>query len=103
MGHDDDLFISKLVALYLIFHDVFSFPAFGRAQNAKRAGRFNDRLAQWLMVCGDYMFACPDALNDLFTSFRGWGLCFHMYGKTILGRHYPFLSDIFVMEILVIE
>ena len=35
------------------------------------------------MVCGDYLFACFYALNDLLTSFLGWGLGFHMFGKTL--------------------
>lgn len=30
------------------------------------------------------MFACPDALNDLLTSFHGWSLSFHTCGNAWL-------------------
>jgi len=35
-------------------------------------------------VLATYMFACPDDLNDLFTSFRCWDLGFHIHGNAWL-------------------
>ena len=55
------------------------------AKTQKGPGDLNDRLTQWLMLLATYMFACPDALNDLFTSFRVWGSGFHTYGKFCSG------------------
>jgi len=54
-------------------------------------------------VVGDFVFTCSFALNDFFTSFLAWRSGFHTYGKTIRGCYCPFFSDIFVIEISVID
>jgi hypothetical protein len=36
MGHDDDLVLSKLTAIDLVFHNVFSSLAFGSVQKRKK-------------------------------------------------------------------
>jgi hypothetical protein len=54
------------------------------SKTQKGPADLNDRLAPWLMFLATYMFACPDALNGLFTSLLGWSLSFHTCGNAWL-------------------
>jgi hypothetical protein len=62
----------------------FHFLRLVGSKTQKAPADLNDRLAPWLMLLATYMFACPDALNYLFTSFLGWSLSFHTCGNAWL-------------------